>query len=646
MMKSIKKLLCLGCAALLALSFAGCGGSTSEDNNTNDGGSSGVHQGEMTETDKYLVHSGASEYSVVLPSEYGTYLEVASEELVKLFHEATGATLPIVLDKDLTAGKNFISLGNTSQLEASGLEVGEEPLGTDGFVIQSKDENLYLYGNTEVSVMYAAYDLLERLLGFDAFFTDCYALDTNVRNLKFFDMKVTEIPDIEMRGYGYGFQASDPYLQYRQRVRYYYDFLIPVGKPIHNSVYYLEDGDDGYESLWYMDANRTQVCYTAHGDENAYGVMVETAFRTLKAGLIQYPDRNAATLSIMDNGDYCSCSACNAVIRNYGARSATALLFCNDVYKKVAAWFETAEGKPYARDFNLVFLAYWGVLEAPVTLNESTGKYEGNNGLKLEDGISVMYAPIETDFLRSFQDTSNLTYYEQMKKWSDFAGSLYLWIYNTGFNDYLMPYDSIDPMQKNYRTIVGLDTKWIFDQGQWNELGFSTGWSTLKAYLNAKLSWNCERDVVKLTDAFFAGYFGPAAEKMRDVYDAHRARSKYNIEVLNMGGTKSVQIDFKKETYWPKPLLKSLIEGCDAAEELVKTSVKDPDLYEQYQKHIAGERLSYLYLMIKIYSYNTESTQLNAYKNQFRADVNSCGATITAESAGAISDLYSEWNME
>ena len=69
------------------------------------------------------------------------------------------------------------------------------------------------------------------------------------------------------------------------------------------------------------------------------------------------------------------------MVEKYGTLSSTIIQFLNDLNALIREWFETEEGKVYARDLRIVFLAYNGYEDAPATYNESTGKYETRQGV-------------------------------------------------------------------------------------------------------------------------------------------------------------------------------------------------------------------------------------------------------------------------
>ena len=93
----------------------------------------------------------------------------------------------------------------------------------------------------------------------------------------------------------------------------------------------------------------------------------------------------------------------------------------NDLNVLVKEWF-TGDGKAYARDYKLAFLAYYNTVAAPAKLKTgSLDEYEPvAPEVKADPEIAVIYAPIEGDFSRTIDDpnSTNTTIYHNMLKWS------------------------------------------------------------------------------------------------------------------------------------------------------------------------------------------------------------------------------------
>lgn len=638
-MKRLRQILVLILAVSMVASCLGC--------NKNESAEEQKQESTLpTVEGKYLVKEGISEYKIVIPEEAGNLINVATQEFNKFFSEATSITLPVVSEKEIETGEKYISIGETLHLQSTDITYELSELGNDGYKIVTKGENIYLIGGSDYGSLYAVYELLSYLVDYDFFYQDCYNLKEGVTEIPLYSFELTDIPDIPTRTASDGIATSDNNNLYRMRVRpYLEDFITINGVWCHNSLQYVKDVEDA-STKWFNN-DKTQLCYTAHGDEAEYEKMLAATFATLKTELMNDLEKSAVTLTMEDNFDTCTCEACNEMTSKYGAISSTIILYLNDLNQMVKDWFETEEGKPYARDLKILFFAYLGYEAAPATYNEETGKYEANNGISLDDGVYCYLCPINMDYYKGLSDKANEEYYNNLQAWTDITdGKLYLWYYSTNYYYYLAPYDNFNSMQENYRFAVEKGAKYLFDLRQHDESGFVTGWSNLKSYLNYKLAWNADADVSALTDKFFEGYFGPAAAAMREYYDQLRVLTNYNIDNNELGGRRSLYAELVLEQYWPKDILQQWLACCDRAEEeIADLKEKNPSLYNMYHEHINGEKLSVLYLYIQCYSYNTSEDVIDAYKTEFKRIADTLNVSKVSEGQN-ISSLYESWGIQ
>ena len=207
----LKRITAFVIVAILALSIVGC---KKTDNSGSNGGNTGNtggaepivqsenHRFSYKETNEYLVKNGTTEYKIVIPSEnVSAELNIARDELARLFKEATGVTLETVSDagKSHDANGKYISLGNTSLYKSSGLNVDTKTLKKDGARILTKDKTVYFIGKTDTGVLNGVYDFLNMHFNFETYFKDTYTLTTGVTDLKLMNYDVVDIPDIEYR---------------------------------------------------------------------------------------------------------------------------------------------------------------------------------------------------------------------------------------------------------------------------------------------------------------------------------------------------------------------------------------------------------------------------------------------------------------
>ena len=198
-MKKRMRILALISAFLLSAScFLGCKNNepTSESEQTAAGEVYDADAGiDRTKIIAPLVENGRTEYKIVHSANVTATEEYACEELQSLLYQSTGVALPIVSESLISYNdtNKIVSVGETGFLEKSGLNINREELSTDGFVLKTKGNGLYIYGNNQRGTLYGVYDFLEKIVGVKFIASDC----TYVPELTTVDlptMNVTEVP--------------------------------------------------------------------------------------------------------------------------------------------------------------------------------------------------------------------------------------------------------------------------------------------------------------------------------------------------------------------------------------------------------------------------------------------------------------------
>ena len=242
--------------------------------------------------------------------------------------------------------------------------------------------------------------------------------------------------------------------------------------------------------------------------------------------------------------------------------------------------------------------------------------------------------------------SQNLPTREQTDAWKAVSDTIYLWYYSTNFKHYLTPYDTFDAMPDTYRYMKNIDAKMIFNQAQYDNSSAETGFSMLKGYLNAKLSWNVNADYVKLIDGYFQTCYGDAAPAMYELFNALRAHT-YLLKESGVGydGVFSVYNDYEKTSMWPKQMLlgwKGYINRALAALEGIKEV--SPETYEKQYRQVVIERIWLNYLLVQMYSSNTSDREVAELKSEFVSDYTLSGMNKYIESKD-ISVLYKQWGI-
>lgn len=658
-----KRTLSLLLVVLVVIGCVGCGKSCKDDESGD--ATNKRHNVEMVKTDKYLVSNGTTEYKIVYSTaENDERYNFSISELQFFFKESTGISLQAVSDDGLnyTDSDKYISLGSTSVLKTSEIDVNEDFIGVQGVRILTKGNTVFLYGNTGAAVLNSVYFFLQLTFGYDHYVMD-YVIDRNVKNVSLFNYDVTEIPDVTYRNLGQAIiytsstlarrlMSSDKQSADRINVQNFEEGGTGAS-PNHNALFYCPpskfnnpDNPETYHPKWYS-SDGTQLCYTAHGDTDEYNALIEQIIEVGKRNLIRDQDNSILPFSSSDVVSVCNCDACRKAYEEYGANSGANLKVLNELYKGLMNWFKTDEGKPYARDLKVTTLAY-NEYTAPPAKKNSKGEYEAT--IKAEDGVTISYAPINMDWNKSIYDEANSSYAESFEGWKVVTKDFSFWFYSVNYSNFFAPFNYFDSMQDNFKAMVGYgNCSWMTDCG--TQAIVSGGFQTLLIYLDTKLMWNVNADFECYVKKFFEMAYGVVAEEMYDMFMEFRlcakiAQSNGFVGDIYLRGDK-IYKNINGVEYWPRAIMTEWVKRYNNMLDQV-SMYKDSDvkLYETYYNRIARERLLPLYVLSNYYDAELRKDDLLTYRNQFKSDCLLFGNTIAGHSpTSLLADLYASWGI-
>ena len=657
-MRKFSKLLCLLLSLITAFAvFPGCSSGDSGDKkavNPN-------HNFSYEETDRYILKDGLTDYKIVMPKSTVTEMSYAKTELVNIFKEATGVTLNSEYDTGLThtAEGKYISLGNTSLFQSSGLEVDLSSLKEDGVRILTKDNTVYLLGGSEKGVLYAVYDFLKMSFGFETYYKDCYTLDTNVKNLKLMNYDVIDIPDIDYRGRTTGVMYAttpdydDIMYSYRMRsIDAYWNRSLPIhsgddksspSAADHNCFYYLPKEkweDEYYEFYSTENAKEGQLCYTARGDKEKFEIMTDLCAEKIEQSLMFYPTKDypsytAVQLGIADNYDFCRCDACLELsAKHNNAVSATIIVFMKAVARKVNAWMELPENADYKRE-NLAytFFAYYDALVSPFVYNEATGEYEASSDEVLSEGLNIFpfFAVNKIDHALSLYDDANKNMLESMEAWLSHYSNAWAWSYGCFYLDYFAFYDCYNFYADIYAYFAKHNFKMVVPQLHSSQRGADTGFFQMAAYIMSKLAWDSSLDMQTLIENYMNAMFLEAAEPMMKVFEEARlwhAKEHYDNNwtytawTLNITGSRE---------YFTIGYVKKLLGYFDEAYAAIEKYKGNEATYNKLKRHINVEWLYPALVAINNFENEFSVSEYNAMKTKFKAICNEEGMVCSGE---------------
>ena len=616
-----------------------------------------MHNFEYKTTKENIVKNGQSEYKILVASGAldDSYIAFAVNELTNRVQESTGCVLETVEDSVASLGGKYLVIGETRLAKIEDLDGDRATLKKGGYRIVTKDGNVFMCGANTESSMYAVISFLKMVLDFELYFTNHYSLKKNVSVLPLFDFNVTDIPDFEYRMQSCGWIRYEDKNRKRMRWTNESDWIIPVDgeKAVwHNTFNYLPP--ETYKASnpkWYSTPDASQLCYTAHGDQEERAKMVAIVSEKI-ISLFQeekYRGYDHISVSIQDNQNCCTCETCSKAKQKYGADSAVMIMFLNDVAKQVEAWMQTEAGEPYKRDFRILFFAYHATNKPPMKYNAETGEIEPSAPeVVCHPNVVVYFAETNGDYTENFHDkgTANTEIGENMIGWGKLSKEIYFWSYSTNFWHFLTPYHSFPVVQDTLKFAKAQNCKFVMIQDQWIQRGGVTGFGVYKNWLHSKLLWDVNANVEDLKKQFFDGYFMDASKTMQQIFDEYIEWSKYQ-KYLSYEGARSVYYYALRVDMWPEDKLDRWIELTEQAKRAVEHyKNEDAELYEKLINHIGMESIAFRYLMIRLFADRQTPERLLELKQDVKRDILRAGITlVNSTKQTPVEELFTSWRV-
>ncbi len=563
--------------------------------------------GTQTYTDIELCNSA---YKIVLPSVPLEQEEKASKELQTYFWQATGTDLEIISDTNLTYNENeyYFSVGRTTLLANSGIDVSYEELGRDGYKIIRKNNNLFMCGGGDYGTLYSVYEFLHQNFGFEPYAPDEIHID-KFSSVKLIDFNLTDKPAFDDRCGGYWVASKDD--DFAAKWRTYASYQNSHNGSMWgswghscfmfcNPSEYYKDHKDWYSEKMGKNGNPAQLCYTNTE-------MREVFLQNLKDRIALRSEMEYFMIGLNDYIDlYCTCYNCNQRSAEIG-QSGIIIEFVNYLAKEVKSWLNEIGDD---RDVKLIILGYYEWELPPVKLN-SKGEYEPlTKSVICEPNVGVMIAPIYSDFSKEYIDEeNNPRSREAFLGWSAICDTLMVWSYSTNFNVCFEWFDNYDAIQKNYQMFRDLGLTLIFDEcgSEWNQ---SNAFQIMTGYVNSKLLWNPDLNAEELRDDFMRHYYKDAYPMIKEYYQQMRiyfAQNKLRLEeetgekvttpIMSSRGEKTLSGDF-----WSFAFLKQMEDLFQSAYKAIDNSMLTALEKETVKNRVITESLTIRYLQLELFS--------------------------------------------
>lgn len=611
----------------------------------------GVHDYTATLTDKAFVKNGATEYILIVPENTSQLISIAKDEFIDLFKAATGISIKLAKDIGLThdATGKFISLGETTLLETSGLTINKGNLTKDGVRILTKDNNIYLVGGSDYGTINAVYTFMKVTFNYEYFYSNCVQIDKNVKDLNLFDYNITDIPDMRDRNGGWFWQLRVKTAEYHSQMAYRfrlagggsrvfelpvysdYDPSKQVNSSVHNTNSYLPKNVYYNEHPgWYTTITTEggkQLCYTARGDANEFELMAQEVAKKIIYSLTlntpeTHPYINHVIIGMEDTYDSCACDKCVELKEYYGTESGAVCIFVNRVSEIVEEWLNDPENAAYYREeFYIMLLAYNNSIDAPVKYDDKNGCYVPiDEKVDLRDNVGVYYADIKQDYQSSLFGDVNANTRKNLEGWAALTDRLDHYVYAIDYKNYMVPYDCFNYFTADmyrYYMEIGSTAYYICAYGGY-ENPFETNWTRLRLYLNANLLWDCSIDEEVYIDRYFQAMYGEAADVMRSMFEEQRVHMAKICTENELYVQDSIFLILNRAEYFPKNTLKTWMNRCDEALKIVeKYKNTDPEYYEMLLNNIEAEYIAPAWMCLYLH----HETMLVQEKEEIKARI-------------------------
>ncbi len=478
----------------------------------------GKCQGEVA-----LARAGTTRCAVVTAQGATEAEAYAARELAAYLGKITGATFPVVAEKDAPRAAHKLFVGATKFAARHKIDVG--PLGDEEWILRTVKSDLVIAGGRPRGTLYGVYAFLERELG-------CHWLDESTEVVpKIADLRLGKIdrrgkPAFRFRSIYTVFEA-DPALQADYAARNManspgtggltakHGFAVGYGSPggCHTFAAYAQGFPADHPEYLSMNAAGERIGAKDGSGPGGICLMHPEVRKLVLAKLRSYivadrercakagtPPPRVYDISQNDNHWMCQCPDCKAMSAREGSESGPLIDFINAV----------ADGiRPDYPDVSVMTFAYSITENPPKTLRPRDNVLIRIAELNAEWGRS-------SDLFHPLTHPANRAQFERLQGWAKISKAIAEW-------DYWIQYSPNDPFPTPYAPTrcIPLDLETFHRNGVSEvfvecEAPDTTSFFALKCWLGYQLMQDPYRPAEPLIQTFMEGYYGPAAGKMRE----------------------------------------------------------------------------------------------------------------------------------
>jgi len=540
-----------------------------------------------------------SQYVLLISKKATSFDKIACEILNKYLLESIGVKLDIVVENEKKIQK-FISVGNTDIMLKKAFEIRH---GFDGYTVKEADKNLYLFGQSDSSVIWAAQAFLEKAVGYKFYAKDEVKID-KVDSIDFIGYDFYYTPTIPNRASGFGVCSTDT--EYATGLKAYAWFGERAdGSPFwgtwsrqischnHLIIMPLEKYYDAHPE-WYND-KKNQLCLSNLE-------MRDEFFKNLVGYFEKFSTQTHFLLGHEDNGDMCYCENCKKRIDAVGT-GGLHVEFINDIARRTEKWRK--ENCP-ERQISVGMFAYSTKTSMKPPVKKVDGKIVPvSDSVILEPNVFILFAPIGAkEHSRPITDPANEYYYRCFEMWNTLCKRFGIWMYYATFRRSFEFADGIYIFKQNIEALQKFGCDYFYVECNSN-VG-AVMFQKMHLYVLTQLEWDVSQDTDTLINEFMNAYYKCAAPQMRKVFDcltAHYAKVRARTERLT--GRKfyygMCHRDTNPEGIWDLNIVYDVTVLLDEADLVIKNSDYSEEVKSKLKDRVDIERLFTLFVQLEYF---------------------------------------------